>query len=92
MGLILLGVGRALFQAANNALVLSMAPEGMEGLASGALSVARALGQAMGSLLAGSSLGLFDQILPPHLAFTATAFLLTGAMVLTALLMGEESQ
>lgn len=92
MGLVLLGVGRALFQAANNALVLSLAPKGMEGLASGSLSVARALGQALGSLLAGGSLGLLDQILPPHLAFTATAFLLTGAMVLAALLMGEEPQ
>jgi len=88
MGLILMGVGRALFQAANNALVLSLAPEKTEGLASGALSVARALGQALGSLLAGGSLGLLESILPHRLAFAATALLLTGAMALAAPLMG----
>jgi len=85
--LALLGVGRALFQAANNALVLSLAPVGTEGLASGALSVARALGQALGSALAGGSLGLFYRLFPNHgLAFAATALLLTALMGLSTLL------
>lgn len=88
LGLVLLGVGRALFQAANNALVLSLAPPGTEGLASGALSVARSLGQALGSALAGGSLGLFYRLLPhPGLAFAATALLLTGLMAFSAFLM-----
>jgi len=86
LGLVLLGVGRALFQAANNALVLSLAPPGTEGLASGALSVARSLGQAAGSALAGGSLGLFYRLFPHHgLAFAATCLLLTGLMGLSAL-------
>ena len=87
LALLLLGVGRALFQAANNALVLSLAPKGTEGLASGALSVARALGQALGSALAGGSLGLFYRLFPSHgLAFAATALLLTALMGLAAFL------
>ncbi|MBW6393973.1 MAG: MFS transporter [Thermus sp.] len=85
LGLLLLGIGRALFQAANNALVLSLAPGGLEGLASGALSVARALGQALGSALAGGSLAFFYAVLPNHrLAFAATLLLLTGLMGLSA--------
>jgi MFS family permease len=85
LGLLLLGIGRALFQAANNALVLSLAPGGLEGLASGALSVARALGQALGSALAGGSLAFFYAVLPKHrLAFAATLLLLTGLMGLSA--------
>ncbi|GLV47173.1 MFS transporter [Thermus sp. LT1-2-5] len=87
LGLVLLGIGRALFQAANNALVLSLAPSGTEGLASGALSVARSLGQALGSALAGGSLGLFYRLLPNHgLAFAASALLLAGLMGLAAFL------
>ena len=87
LALLLLGVGRALFQAASNALVLSLAPKGTEGLASGALSVARALGQALGSALAGGSLGLFYRLFPSHgLAFAATALLLTALMGLAAFL------
>jgi len=87
LGLGLLGVGRALFQAANNALVLSLAPKGTEGLASGALSVARALGQALGSALAGGLLGFLYRFLPEHgLAFAATVFLLTLLMGLSAFL------
>ncbi|GAA6754627.1 MFS transporter [Thermus thalpophilus] len=87
LGLALLGVGRALFQAANNALVLSLAPSGTEGLASGALSVARSLGQALGSALAGGSLGLFHRAFPHHgPAFAAAALLLAGLMGLAALL------
>lgn len=64
LALLLLGVGRALFQAANNALVLSLAPKGTEGLASGALSVARALGQALGSALAGGASGFSTASFP----------------------------
>ncbi|GAB5602196.1 MFS transporter [Thermus sp. FJN-A] len=85
LGLLLLGVGRALFQAANNAQVLSLAPGGLEGLASGALSVARALGQAVGSALAGGLLALFHALLPHHgLAFAATSLCLTAGMAWAA--------
>ena len=87
LALLLLGVGRALFQAPNNALALSLAPTGTAGVAWGALPVARALGQALGSALAGGSLGLFYRLFPSHgLAFAATALLLTALMGLAAFL------
>lgn len=79
LGLVLLGVGRALFQAANNAQVLGLAPKGEEALASGALSVARVLGQALGSFLAGVGL----QALSPlghRPAFGLVILLLSGLM------------
>ncbi|MBT0893221.1 MFS transporter [Geobacter hydrogenophilus] len=53
IGLMGIGIGRALFQAANNAAVLSQAPEGTNTVASGLLSIARVSGQALGSVLAG---------------------------------------
>ncbi|GFE56296.1 MFS transporter [Geobacter sp. AOG1] len=52
-GLLGIGFGRALFQAANNAAVLSQAPAETEAVASGFLSIARVSGQALGSILAG---------------------------------------
>lgn len=54
VGLIGIGLGRALFQAANNAAVFAQAPEGIETVASGLLSIARVGGQALGSILAGT--------------------------------------
>ncbi len=52
-GLVGIGLGRALFLAANNAAVLSQAPEGTAAVASCLLSIARVSGQALGSILAG---------------------------------------
>lgn len=93
LGLLLLGVGRALFQAANNAQVLALAPGGLEGLASGALSVARALGQAVGSTLAGTSLALaYRTLADHHLAFTLTTLGLTLFMGLSAWLMRSQGR
>ncbi|TBH15460.1 MFS transporter [Thermus thermamylovorans] len=90
LGLLLLGVGRALFQAANNAQVLSLAPQGLEGLASGALSVARTLGQGAGSALAGVSLAFFEPLLQGHRpAFAATVLLLSALMAGAACLVGS---
>ena len=53
VGLVGIGLGRALFLAANNAAVLSQAPEGTAAVASCLLSIARVSGQALGSILAG---------------------------------------
>ncbi|MBV8885272.1 MAG: MFS transporter [Chroococcidiopsidaceae cyanobacterium CP_BM_RX_35] len=53
IGILGLGLGRCLFQAANSAAVLSLAPKGVESLASCFLSISRVLGQALGSLIAG---------------------------------------
>lgn len=60
IGLIGIGLGRALFQAANNAAVLSQAPEGTNTVASGFLSIARVSGQALGSILAGTLWGVLE--------------------------------
>ncbi len=54
LGLVGLGLGRALFQGPNNAAVLSSAPVGTESAASGIFSISRVLGQSLGSLLAGA--------------------------------------
>jgi DHA2 family multidrug resistance protein-like MFS transporter len=83
LGLLFLGVGRVLFQAANNAQVLSLAPKGEEALASGALSVARVLGQSLGSFLAGVGL----QVLAPlgHRGSFALVVLFLSGLMLGAL-------
>jgi DHA2 family multidrug resistance protein-like MFS transporter len=83
LGLLFLGVGRALFQPANNAQVLSLAPKGEEALASGALSVARVLGQSLGSFLAGVGL----QVLAPlgHRGSFALVVLFLSGLMLGAL-------
>ncbi|WP_236685576.1 MFS transporter [Geobacter pickeringii] len=60
LGLAGIGFGRALFQAANNAAVLSQAPEETEAVASGFLSIARVCGQALGSVLAGGMWGVLE--------------------------------
>ncbi|GAA6733960.1 MFS transporter [Thermus oshimai] len=79
LGLVLLGVGRALFQAANNAQVLGLAPKGEEALASGALSVARVLGQGLGGFLAGVGLEALNP-LGHRLAFALVVLSLSGLM------------
>jgi len=53
-GLLGVGLGRGLFQAANNAAVLSHAPGGTDAVASGFLSIARVSGQALGTVVVGS--------------------------------------
>ncbi|WP_022799608.1 MFS transporter [Thermus islandicus] len=88
VGLLLLGVGRALFQAANNAQVLSLAPPGEEALASGALSVARVLGQGLGGLLAGVGLHALAG-LGPRGGFAALILLLSSLMGLSLLFLSR---
>lgn len=84
LGLVLLGTGRALFQAANNAQVLSLAPKGLEGLASGALSVARTLGQALGSALGGLVYAVLDRPYGHAPAFALTVLLFSLLMASSA--------
>ncbi|MCM0083299.1 MFS transporter [Geomonas sp. Red32] len=59
-GLVGIGLGRALFQAANNAAVLYQAPKEAGSVASGLLSIARVTGQALGSILAGTLWGMLE--------------------------------
>ena len=56
-----IGIGRALFQAANNVAVLYQAPPETEAVASGLLSIARVAGQGVGSLLAGCMWGVLER-------------------------------
>jgi MFS family permease len=84
-GLVGIGLGRALFQAANNAAVLSQAPEGTTTVASGLLSIARVSGQAMGSILAGTMWGVLEHSGSRH-AFLVINMVLGGVAVLSGLL------
>jgi MFS family permease len=79
VGLIGIGLGRALFQAANNAAVLSQAPEGTTTVASGLLSVARVTGQALGSILAGTLWGVLEHSGARQAFFTENLVLATVA-------------
>jgi len=89
LGLAGIGFGRALFQAANNAAVLSLAPEETEAVASGFLSIARVVGQALGSLLAGVMWGSLEHQGRGH-AFLVSNLVLAGlAVVSGALIMGR---
>jgi DHA2 family multidrug resistance protein-like MFS transporter len=85
IGLIGIGVGRALFQAANNAAVLEQAPEGTETVASGLLSVARVSGQALGSVLAGTLWGVLEHSGNRH-AFLVINLVLAGVALLAGVL------
>jgi MFS transporter, DHA2 family, multidrug resistance protein len=88
-GLAGIGVGRALFQAANNAAVLSEAPAESGAVASGLLSIARVSGQALGSLIAGSMWGVLEHGGNRH-AFLVTNLVLGGlAMVSGGLILGR---
>jgi len=92
LGLAGIGFGRALFQAANNAAVLSLAPEETESVASGFLSIARVVGQALGSLLAGVMWGALESRGRGH-AFLVSNLVLAGlAVVSGALIMGRRTR
>jgi DHA2 family multidrug resistance protein-like MFS transporter len=85
VGLVGIGLGRALFQAANNAAVLSQAPEGTTTVASGLLSIARVSGQALGSILAGSLWGVLEHSGARH-AFLVVNLVLGGVAALSGVL------
>jgi DHA2 family multidrug resistance protein-like MFS transporter len=85
VGLIGIGLGRALFQAANNAAVLSQAPEGTTTVASGLLSIARVSGQALGSILAGTLWGTLEHSGTKH-AFLVVNLILGGVAALSGVL------
>jgi MFS family permease len=85
VGLVGIGLGRALFQAANNAAVLSQAPEGTTTVASGLLSIARVSGQALGSILAGSLWGILEHSGTRH-AFLVVNLVLGGVAALSGML------
>ena len=97
LGLIGIGIGRALFQAANNAAVLSQAPEGTTSVASGLLSIARVSGQALGSILAGTLWGVLEHSGSRH-AFLVINMVLGGVAAVSGLLiigrgkLGKKSQ
>ncbi len=82
VGLVGIGLGRALFQAANNAAVLTQAPEGTGSVASGLLSIARVSGQALGSILAGSLWGYLEHSGTRH-AFLVINLVLGGVAALS---------
>jgi MFS family permease len=84
-GLAGIGIGRALFQAANNVAVLSQAPPETEAVASGLLSIARVAGQGVGSLLAGSMWGALEHQGARH-AFLVSNLVLGGIAVLAGVL------
>ena len=84
-GLAGIGIGRALFQAANNVAVLSQAPPETEAVASGLLSIARVAGQGVGSLLAGSMWGALEHQ-GARYAFLVSNLVLGGIAVLAGVL------
>lgn len=85
MGLVGVGLGRALFLAANNAAVLSQAPEGTTTVASGLLSIARVIGQALGSILAGTLWGTLEHSGTKH-AFLVVNVIMGGVAALAGVL------
>ncbi|HTP65787.1 MAG TPA: MFS transporter [Geobacteraceae bacterium] len=89
LGLAGIGFGRALFQAANNAAVLSQAPEETEAVASGFLSIARVCGQALGSVLAGGMWGALEHQGAGHAFLVANLVLGSLAIVSGALIKGR---
>lgn len=85
VGLIGIGLGRALFQAANNAAVFSQAPEGTITVASALLSIARVSGQALGSILAGTLWGALEHSGTRH-AFLVVNVILGGVAAFSGVL------
>jgi MFS transporter, DHA2 family, multidrug resistance protein len=85
LGLAGVGFGRALFQAANNAAVLTQAPEETEAVASGFLSIARVTGQALGSIIAGGIWGSLEHQGPKH-AFLISNLVLGSLAVLAGIM------
>lgn len=89
LGFVGIGLGRALFQGANNAAVLSLAPKETGAVASGFLSIARVVGQALGSVLAGLMWGALQHQGRDH-AFLVSNLVLGGlAIVSGGLIMGR---
>lgn len=85
LGLAGIGLGRALFQGANNAAVLSDAPEETEAVASGFISIARVSGQALGSIIAGGLWAALESLGFEH-AFLMSNLVLGGFAILSGLL------
>lgn len=81
-GLIGIGLGRAMFQAANNAAVLTQAPDGTGAVASGLLSIARVTGQALGSILAGTLWGYLEHSGSRH-AYLVINLVLAGVAAIS---------
>lgn len=89
VGLIGIGLGRAFFQVANNAAVLSAAPEGTASIASGLLSLARVSGQALGSLLAGTLWAQLEQSGSRRAFLVVNLAMATVAVVAGGLIVGR---
>ncbi|RLB68434.1 MAG: MFS transporter [Deltaproteobacteria bacterium] len=85
LGLAGIGFGRALFQGANNAAVLSDAPEKTETVASGVISIARVSGQALGSVIAGGLWAAFEYRGDDY-AFLISNMVLGGFAILSGVL------
>lgn len=85
LGLAGIGLGRALFQGANNAAVLSDAPKRTEAVASGFISIARVSGQALGSVIAGGLWTAFERQGHEH-AFLISNLVLGGFAILSGVL------
>ncbi|MBS1243508.1 MAG: Drug resistance transporter EmrB/QacA subfamily [Deltaproteobacteria bacterium] len=95
-GLMVTGVGVAIFVTPNNSAMLGAAPPGRKGIASGILATSRLLGMATGISFAGAVLAAIvggrsvHGISPErvfeatHLAFLATGLLASAGTVLTA--------
>jgi EmrB/QacA subfamily drug resistance transporter len=96
LGLVVTGVGVAIFVTPNNSAMLGTAPPGRKGIASGILATSRLLGMATGVSLAGAILagvvgGRSAHGIPPervfkaiHLGFLAAGVMASGGTVLTA--------
>jgi len=96
IGLVVTGVGMAIFVTPNNTAMLGAAPPGRKGIASGVLATSRLLGMATGVSLAGAILasvagGRSAHGIPPervfkaiHLGFIAAGLLASAGTVLTA--------
>lgn len=86
------GLGRSLFQASNNAAVLSQAPEGTEAVASGFLSIARVAGQALGSVLAGGMWSMLEHKGTGHAFLVSNLVLGCLAIISGALIKGRSTR
>ncbi|HEX7524585.1 MAG TPA: MFS transporter [Candidatus Deferrimicrobium sp.] len=96
LGLVVTGVGVAIFVTPNNSAMLGTAPPGRKGIASGILATSRLMGMATGVSLAGAILagvvgGRSAHGIPPervfkaiHLGFLAAGVMASGGTVLTA--------
>lgn len=89
--LLTVGAGRAFFQSANNADVLSRAPAGAEALASALLSVSRVAGQALGSTGVGVILEAGARLGPARSYALALGVLVLPLLLLTLLRHEHES-